>query len=119
MSENTSFEPILTSREKRELCGEVFSRRKFVSVDLAGARTCRPRVSRRSYSSAATWRAPTCGGGRFIRSELREVLMTNATLGDTRFDGTSLRGVLGHSEERGLTIVRQGGLVQPRRASLR
>ena len=118
MSENTFFQSILISQENCELRGGVFSHREFVRVDLAGADLCDARFEEVLFERCNLTGADL-RGAHFIRCEFREVVMTGITLGNNRFDGTSLRGAIGLSEETRLAVVQQGGLVQPLRASLR
>ena len=118
MSENQPFEPIFTSREKNELRGAHFSRHRFVGVDLADA-DLRGALFEDVVFERCNLTGADLRDAHFIRCELVEVVMADIALRDCRFDGTSLRGVIGLSDERRLAIVRQGGLVQPLRASLR
>src|SRR5271167_1266394 len=116
MSDPVVFEPILTSREKRELRDEVFRRRALVGVDLADADLRGAR-----FESVSLERCNLAGadlrGAQFIGCDLREVVLTATKLGDNRFHGTTVCGGIGLSEESRLAIIHAGGVVQPLHAS--
>ena len=118
MTQTVGFEPILTTHEKSELRDEVFREQQLVGIDLCGADLRGARFERvgleRCNLTGADLRS-----AKFILCDLRDVLMTNAELGDNQFYGTTLRGVVGLSDEQRVAIVHQGGLFQHLHASHR
>jgi uncharacterized protein YjbI with pentapeptide repeats len=119
MSETApAFERILTTREKSELRGRVFSDCEMIGVDLAGADLRGARFERvlliKSNLAGADLR-----GAHFVLCELRFVVLTDTQLGDNRFDGTTLVEVAGLTPEDRRAVERNGGAFQNVRASLR
>ena len=81
MKTKTTFDPILTAREKRELQGEVFRNIEMVGVDLSNAdlRGVRfERVVLRGCNLAGA----DLRGAHFVLCDLRDVVLDDAKLGD-------------------------------------
>jgi uncharacterized protein YjbI with pentapeptide repeats len=114
----TPFERVLTGQEKQELQQAVFRNRELVGIDLTHAD-----LRGACFEGVILDRCDLTGadlrGARFILCELRDVVMAETQLGETRFDGTMLQGVVGLSESERLAVVRGGGVEQPPHASQR
>ena len=113
-----TFEPILTSSEKRDLHHELFRDRTLVGLDLSGADL---RGTRFEGTVLATCNLAGADlrGAQFILCDLRSVDLTNVNLGDNDFRGTMLMDIMGLSDgDRGL-IEGSGGSFQHAGASLR
>lgn len=112
------FEPILTSREKRELHHELFRDRTLVGLDLSGADLRGARFEG-TVLTTCNLAGADLRGAKFILCDLRSVDLTNVNLGDNDFRGTMLTDIMGISDdERGLIQV-SGGSFQHAGASLR
>ena len=119
MPTKAPFESIFTSREKRNLRGEIFRELELVGMDLTGADLRGARFEKvlleRCDLTGADLR-----GAHFILCVLREVVMTDTKLGgDNRFYGTTICDVVGLSEEHRLAILRDGGILEHVHASPR
>lgn len=115
---HSPFEPIFTTREKRELHHERFADRELVGVDLSGADLRSTRFERTVLASSSLAGADL-RGAEFVLCDLRSVDFSGVELGDTDFRGTMLTDVVGLSEESRALIVTAGGAFQHARASLR
>ena len=111
-------EPILTTREKRELHHEVFRDRTLVGLDLSGADLRGTRFERTSLATCNLAGADL-RGAQFILCDLRSVDLTSACLGDNDFRGTMLVDTLGLSNGDQDLVEGCGGTFQNARASLR
>ncbi len=110
------FEQILSSREKRELCGEVFRDRDFVGIDLSGADLRNARFENVQFVSC------NLGGAdlratQFVLCVLRDVVLSGAQLGENLFYGTTLTEIGGLTEEARRDVVRAGGAFKPSASS--
>jgi uncharacterized protein YjbI with pentapeptide repeats len=112
------FEPIFTTREKRELHHERFADRELVGIDLSGADLRSARFERTVLASCSLAGADL-RGAQFILCDVRSVDFTNVELGDNDFRGTMLMDVTGLSEASRALILTAGGAFQHARASLR
>ena len=115
---HSPFEPILTSREKRDLHHERFLDRELVGVDLSGA-DLRSAHFERTLLASCNLSGADLRGARFVLCDVRSVDLTNVELGDNDFRGTMLMDVVGLSEESRTLIQSAGGAFQHARASLR
>jgi uncharacterized protein YjbI with pentapeptide repeats len=108
----------LPSDEQHEVAKGVPGSRDFAGVDLAGIDLRRARLED-VFFERCNLTGADLRGAHFILCDFCEVVMTGVKLGDNRFDGTLFRGVVGLTEEDASIIVRGGGFLQPRHASLR
>lgn len=115
---DSPFEPILTSREKRELHHELFRDRVLVGLDLSGADLHGARFEQTILESC-TLAGADLRGAQFVLCDVRGVDLTRAQLGGNDFRGTMLTNVVGLSEEERASIEGAGGTFQHARASLR
>ena len=115
---DSPFEPILTSREKRELHHELFCDGEFVGVDLSGADLRNARFERTLLASCNLTGADL-RGAQFVLCDVRSVDLTSAKLGENDFTGTMLMDVVGLTGEDQSLIKWAGGEFQHPRASLR
>ena len=113
-----SFERILTTREKTELRGTVFRDHALSGVDLSGADLRGARFERVVFDKC-TLAGADLRGAHFVLCDFRCVRLTEARLGDNRFDGSTLIEVAGLTADDRLLVERQGGTFQHPRASLR
>lgn len=114
----TPFEPILTSREKRDLHHQVFRDRELVGLDLSGADLRSARFERTLLSSCNLAGADL-RGAQFVLCDVRSVDLTSAELGENDFSGTMLMDVAGLSDADRTQIQGAGGAFQNAHASLR
>ena len=112
------FEPILTSREKRELTGEVFRQRELVELDFSGAD-----LRGASFEESVLLRCSFAGadlrGARFVSCDLHAIDLGDAVLGDNHFVGTTLVDAVGMTPTMSRIVIEAGGTFQPGRASRR
>jgi uncharacterized protein YjbI with pentapeptide repeats len=118
MNHDETFENSQTSPEERALGDGPLSARDFADVDLAGVDLRNARLED-VFLERCDLTGADLRGAHIIMCDLCEVVMTDAKLGDNRFDGTLFRGVIGLTEQDLAAIVRAGGFIQPRNASLR
>lgn len=112
------FEPILTSREKRDLHHERFLDRELVGVDLSGA-DLRSTYFERTLLASCNLAGADLRGAQFVLCDVRSVDLTNVQVGDNDFRGTMFTDVVGLSEESRTLIRATGGTFQHGVASLR
>jgi uncharacterized protein YjbI with pentapeptide repeats len=113
-----TFEPILTSREKRDLHHELFRDRTLIGVDLSGADLRGARFER-TVLATCTLAGADLRGAQFVLCELSSVDFTNANLGENEFRGTMLTDVVGLSNGDRQLVQGAGGSFQRANASLR
>ena len=113
-----NFEPILTSREKRELTGEVFCKRELVDMDFSGADLRGARFEK-TVLLRCSFAGADLRGARFLSCDLHSIDLGDAVLGDNRFDGTTLVDALGVTGPMSKMVADAGGTFQPGHASLR
>jgi uncharacterized protein YjbI with pentapeptide repeats len=113
-----TFEPILTSREKRDLHHELFQDRTLVGLDLSGADLRGARFER-TVLATCTLAGADLSGAQFILCELRSVDFTNAKFGENEFRGSMLTDVVGLSDGDRQLVQGAGGSFQHASASLR
>jgi uncharacterized protein YjbI with pentapeptide repeats len=113
-----TFEPILTTREKRDLHHELFQDRTLVGLDLSGADLRGARFER-TVLATCTLAGADLRGAKFVLCELRSVDFTNANLGENEFRGTMLTDVVGLSDGDRRLVQAAGGSFQHASASLR
>jgi uncharacterized protein YjbI with pentapeptide repeats len=118
MHDALTFEPILTSREKRDLHHEVFRDRMLVGLDLSGADLRGTRLER-TVLATCNLAGANLRGAQFILCDLRSVDLTNAGLGDNDFRGSMLTDIMGLSDGDRALIQESGGSFQHAAASLR
>jgi hypothetical protein len=118
MHEALTFEPILTSREKRDLHHQVFRDRMLVGLDLSGADLRGTRFER-TVLATCNLAGANLRGAQFILCDLRSVDLTNAGLGDNDFRGSMLTDIMGLSDGDRALIQESGGSFQHAAASLR
>jgi hypothetical protein len=115
MAPEITFEPILTSLEKRELRGPSFRERVLVGLDLSGADLRDARFEHTLLESC-----------NLAHADLRGVLhvlqpppaRAGARLGDNRFVGTTLTRIAGLTKDDCVAIQQAGGVFQPQYARL-
>jgi uncharacterized protein YjbI with pentapeptide repeats len=112
------FEPILTSREKRELTGASFCQRELVELDFSGADLRGARFEQ-SVLVRCSFAGADLRGARFLSCDLHSIDFADAVLGDNRFDGTTIVDVGGMTATMTTIVADAGGTFQPRHASRR
>ena len=112
------FEPVFTSEEKATLRGERFVNREFVGVDLSGADLRDARFERTIFERC-NLEGADLRSARFVLCELRDVILVDALLEDSRFDGTTLVDALGLTNASRVLIEQGGGTFLHAHASLR
>ena len=115
---NERFEAVLTSREKRDLGGEVFCNRELVDLDFAGA-DLRGACFERSVLLRCSFAGADLRGARFVSCDLQSIDLADALLGGNRFDGTTFIEPVGMSASAREAIEGAGGAFQLDRASRR
>jgi uncharacterized protein YjbI with pentapeptide repeats len=111
-------EPIFTSREKRELTGEVFRSRELVDLDFSRA-DLRGACFEKTVLLRCSFAGADLRGARFLSCDLHGVDLAGAVLGDNRFDGTTLVDAFGLTAGARKIVADGGGTFQPGHASRR
>lgn len=112
------FECILTGSEKANLREQRFVNRELIGMDLSGA-DLRGAWFERTVLARCNLAGADLRGARFISCEIRDVLLSDAVLGDNRFDGTTLADAVGLAAATRSHIEEVGGTFQPAFASPR
>lgn len=107
-SANDTFERIFSDEEKARLRGETFTHREFIGVDFVGADLRDARFHGTSFVRCSLADADL-RGAHFILCDLSAVVLSNAILGDNRFDGTTFVSTVGVLEGARDLIERTGG----------
>jgi uncharacterized protein YjbI with pentapeptide repeats len=118
MKNNGSLAAMLVANDGPTRPGEALGGRDLVGANLGGA-DLRNAHLEDVFLERCDLTGADLRGAHFILCDFCEVVMTGVRLGDNRFDGTLFRGVVGLTEEDAAAIVRAGGFLQPRHASLR
>lgn len=107
-SANDAFERIFSEDEKAALRGESFVHREFVGVDLVGADLRGARFQGTSLVRCNLMGADL-RGAQFVLCDLSAVVLSDAILGDNRFDGSTFVDTIGVTDAARKLIEASGG----------
>ncbi|MBX3227054.1 MAG: pentapeptide repeat-containing protein [Labilithrix sp.] len=117
-SPNGTFERVYSQEEKAALRGEVFTHRELVGVDFAGADLRGSRFQGTSLVRC-NFKDADLRGARFVLCDFTGVVLTDAILGDNRFDGSTFADMIGVEAPTQTLIEKNGGTFLPPHASSR